>query len=298
MEYYFDYFLKQNNVRKLSFPLTMQFEFMEQCNLKCPYCYNNSSTNPIEKNFEMNKWTKLFYEIRKSGGIFQCILSGGEPLIYYNQIFELIKGLHEACTGFVMTTNGTLLNEKIVKRMNAYRWFWIQVSLDSYIAEKHDRIRGMTGAFNKITNGIELLVNNNLPVTISTVITPENLNDIEGIIAYAIKHQVNSLLLSPVLPVGRAQSNNDLILDKNQLKFFKNKVKYYSEKYTKIHIKLAADYSDYIVGQKKYKSTGLIVRPNGDVKIDCLSDEIIGNAFSENIKEIWADYLRKEDMEP
>lgn len=49
MEYYFDYFLKQNNVRKLSFPLTMQFEFMEQCNLKCPYCYNNSSTNPIEK---------------------------------------------------------------------------------------------------------------------------------------------------------------------------------------------------------------------------------------------------------
>lgn len=291
MEYYYDYFLIGKD-RNLSYPLTLQFELTDRCNLKCPYCYNNS--NYIQQKtagFDLEKWKKLFQNVVKSGGVFQGVLSGGEPLLLGCEIFELADILHQDGTGFVLITNGTLLEENIVKKMIKYKWFWIQVSLDSYLGERHDHIRGMVGAFKKIEKGIKLLVKYNLPVTISVVVTPKNIRDIEGIIQYAIELGVSNILFSEVLPTGRATFNKELALNKEYKKLFIRLVRDYSNKYNNININKAADHERYIEGVTKYKPTGLIIRPNGDVKTDCLSNTIIGNAFEKDIKDIWETYL-------
>ena len=69
--------------QSFSYPVTLQFELTGACNLKCKHCYNSSGdTDRIDyKRMIPNEWKILARQIVEDGGIFQCIISGGEPLL-------------------------------------------------------------------------------------------------------------------------------------------------------------------------------------------------------------------------
>ena len=69
-----------------SFPTTIQFELTSACNLKCIHCYNRSGDSNVKTNLTPKLWLELSHHIVDSGGIFQCILSGGEPLLLLSLI--------------------------------------------------------------------------------------------------------------------------------------------------------------------------------------------------------------------
>ena len=75
--------LKEEGVSpdKLTYPLTLQFELTGQCNLACKHCYNRSGDNDRKTLMTPNKSCDLAHQIVNDGGNFQCIISGGEPLL-------------------------------------------------------------------------------------------------------------------------------------------------------------------------------------------------------------------------
>lgn len=277
----------------LSLPLSIQIEITEACNLKCPFCYNDSG---IKNNnvIPINRWKKMLFELKEAGGVFQCAFSGGEPLLFKDEILCLMDIMHGDNTGLILITNAFFLDQLFIDKLCRYNWYWIQVSLDSYKATTHDSLRGIVGCFDKAIQAIKNLKKCGLPVAISSVICNKNIDDINGIIQLACELNVDSVLFSQVLPVGRTVENSYLGLNQTQ------KIKYCLEieKANKIFssqilIKSAQSYEDQIRNINLEPPLGLVIRPNGDVKTDCLSPKIVGNAFETSISNVWRQIIEE-----
>lgn len=282
--YFDDAFKEYDN---LSLPLAIQIEITELCNLKCPFCYNDSG-NRCNETFSIEKWKRFLHQLKALGGVFQCAFSGGEPLLYKNQLLELMDILHSDHTGLVLITNGYYLDQLYVEKLCKYDWYWIQVSLDSYSSDTHDSLRGLKGSFEKATTAIRQLKLRGLPVAISSVICDKNIDDIDGLVQLACQLQVDVILFSPVLPIGRTLSNPSLQLTLTQELIYNRKIKEVTEKYSsQILVKSAQSYEEQIKNNNSLPPFGLLIRPNGDVKVDCLSQETIGNVFETSIEIVW-----------
>lgn len=288
----FDVGFKQNV--KLSLPLSIQIEITESCNLKCPFCYNNSGL--VKKsNLPMKKWKRFLLELIELGGVFQCAFSGGEPLLYKNEIFELMDMLHNDHTGLMLITNGYYLDKCFIERIQNFNWYWIQISIDSYNSTIHDQLRGVTGSFDKAVAAVKLLKQYGLPVAISSVICSLNILDIEGIVKLAYELGVELVLFSPVLPIGRTALNTQLQLNSSQKELYNQTINFLTAEYSsKLLIRSALPYEEQSSAIGLTPPFGLLVRPNGDVKTDCLSQIVIGNVFKTHIGDLWKQIIKEE----
>ena len=128
---------------KFSFPIAMQFEVTSKCNLRCKHCYNRSGENKTPDAMTAEAWIEFAKKLVSKGGLFEVTISGGEPLLLGEKLFELMDVLHADKTTFNLISNGYLLDKKILERLQKYRFYWVQISLDSYSAKLHDEFRGV-----------------------------------------------------------------------------------------------------------------------------------------------------------
>lgn len=126
-------------------PITLQYELMSECNLYCKHCYNGSGEYHTTR-MTVERWKELSCHVVGHGGIFQAILSGGEPLLLGNDLFDVMDILHDDGTSFVIITNGFLLSREKVQRLKKYRYYWLQVSIDADTSELHDDFRQVKGS--------------------------------------------------------------------------------------------------------------------------------------------------------
>ena len=123
-----------NNSLKM---LTMQVT--QRCNLDCKYCtysddYLNRDHSQKEMDFETAK-KSIDFLIQHSKDTREIHFGfyGGEPLLNFELIKECVDYIKEVGVGkeisFGMTTNGTLLTEKVVKYLKKHN-FSILISLD------------------------------------------------------------------------------------------------------------------------------------------------------------------------
>ena len=118
---------------------TVLLEITDKCNLSCTHCMNRPDQKGIETSFD--KIEKLFYRL-DDFFVEKIYISGGEPLMH-SEIDKIIK----LCTEFpkimfVVTTNGLLLNENILRLMNQYENIIVQFSVDGISKKTYEMIRG------------------------------------------------------------------------------------------------------------------------------------------------------------
>lgn len=270
-------------------PISIEIEVTDKCNFNCSFCYNNSKNiRAFDDEDIFNKWFPFFDLVIKSGGVFQIIISGGEPLIYKEDIYKILKLISCDKTGLLLITNGYLLDEKFITNIKNMPWYWVQVSLDSYKKEVHDNLRGQIGAYDKVIKNVKLLKKYNIPVALSSVVTSNEVDNIENFILLALNLQVDAVLFSEIMPVGRARNIKKKGFDYEERKRYNENIRLCKEKYgNKILIQSASPYDKQISDMSKYIPLGFLVRPNGDVKLNCLTDDVIGNIFQENYLDVW-----------
>ena len=276
--------------KKFSFPTTLQFELTGACNLKCKHCYNRSGDkdNVNRTLMKPENWKSLSREIVTNGGIFQCIISGGEPLLLGDDLFEIMDILHDDGTSFVVITNGMLLNENVAKKFKKYRFFWFQISIDGATAEAHDSFRGVKGSWNNAVNGAMEITSNGIPLVVAHSITPNTLEQLEDMVKLAYSVGAGSLMIGEVLPSGRAISNCDLLLDKEQRNYLYMKINELAKKYAgKIKIERSMNIKSSMDRYISQPNSGGIIRPNGDFRLDCMAPFTIGNVLEQSISDIW-----------
>lgn len=273
---------------KFNYPITLQFELTGQCNLKCKHCYNRSGDEDRKTLMTPDKWCELSRQIVSDGGIFQCIISGGEPLLLGDKLFEIMDILHDDGTSFVVITNALLLTKEKVKRFAKYRYFWFQISIDGSTFELHDEFRGVKGSFEKAVNGALEISDAGIPLVIAHTVTPQNLNFIEDMVKLAYKLGANSIILGDVMPSGRAYQHKEIFLNDEQKNILYSQFEELSKKYQgKITIQRSAELKTQMERYMAEVNGGGIIRPNGDFRLDCMAPFTIGNVLEKSVKDIW-----------
>ncbi len=112
-------------------------------------------------------------------------------------------------------TNATLIRAQDAQLFAKFG-FNAHVSIDG-MADYHDILRRMNGAFNNAEHGVHLLVEAGVPVTIVTTISRENLYQFTEIAEWVLRSGAKRLLVQPLLNLGRGAAMQDQQLDSMQL---------------------------------------------------------------------------------
>jgi radical SAM protein with 4Fe4S-binding SPASM domain len=187
---------------------SLSFMITDCCNLKCGFCSRNASNLNVtymepefikEQIQEALKWAKNLEIIN---------LSGGEPFMHpeFEKILQIINsfGLNTR-----INTNGLFFNDKNVDILDKYNVKLFTISLDSHKPEVHDKIRGISGTFDKTVNGIKKCVKKGYKVFIKATIGEDNVDDILELAKFADSLGVYGFSYSRIIPIGRAHHNND-----------------------------------------------------------------------------------------
>lgn len=197
-------FLKENKVKSSQHYATNLLEDLyekhlnhlilqvtQNCNLRCSYCiysggYNTRTHNNKRMTWEMAK-AGIDYLVSHSqlAGDLTVGFYGGEPLLEFELIKSVVGYIESEYVGrrfsYVITTNGTLLNDEIIDFLEEKQVF-LTFSLDGP-KEVHDKNRkfadGVTGSYEKLMENVKK-VKERYPeyfrkrVSFNTVLDPQN----------------------------------------------------------------------------------------------------------------------------
>lgn len=162
------------------------------CNFACTYCYQDEYTN-VKQELTKEIIDAFFIYINNefAGRKKYITVFGGEPLLNSAKQRELISYLlqnaNQSELDVCFVTNGYTLSE-YVGLLKTARIREIQVTLDGVgiIHDKRRFLKGGGASFDKITEGIDACLENNLPVNLRMVVDKENINGLPEMAKYAI----------------------------------------------------------------------------------------------------------------
>lgn len=167
--------------KTLSAPQIVQIELSSLCPNNCQHCYNfwrNKGDNKgcsLEgsPNMSINQIEAIMDQLIEYR-IFHIILTGGEPLLNKNVLFRAIEKAKE--NGITTSINSTLttLNDRDCAKLKELEVSIVMTSILGPNPGIHDQLVEKHGAFQQTVEGINLLQNFNVPVTINMVITKKN----------------------------------------------------------------------------------------------------------------------------
>ena len=278
------------------FPLSsLHFELTSKCNAYCRHCYNNSGGNNVDDNcMTSDDWIEFAKYLVKKGGVFECLISGGEPLLLGEKLFDIMDILHEDGTIFLLMSNGHLLNDDIAKRLAKYKYHWLQISIDGSTAAYHDWFRQANGSWQKSVNAAKNISDAGIPLKIAHCITPYNIQDIDDMCDLAYSLGASSIRMGGISLSGRTASHRDLLLSRQQKQIVWEKVNENSERfYGRMRVNSVNKVSSGLINHAKKPRSAAVIRPNGDIRIDGMAPFIIGNILHGDFEQIWEQKIDK-----
>jgi len=137
-----------------------------RCNLNCKGCYAKNYKKEDDLPFEI--LDRVIQEAKKIGVAFFTIL-GGEPFIR-EDIFDIFKKHSDAY--FQVYTNGTLINDKLAKKIKELGNVLLEISIEGF--ENETDYRRGEGTFKKVIKAMDILKENHVPFGYSVCVTKKN----------------------------------------------------------------------------------------------------------------------------
>jgi MoaA/NifB/PqqE/SkfB family radical SAM enzyme len=257
------------------------------CNLKCAHCFNTSliKHNKRRKLLEVSDYRRIARECREMGAV-AFSFQGGEPFLFLDRLEEIIYAFDPPSALISISTNGTLGTRENLKRL--YRWGVdiLTISLDSGIADEHDKFRGMPGAYARSLETIDTALSIGLRVTLCATISHQTVHS-EGfsrLMNYA-KNKRCQLLLAFAAPAGRWQENSEILLNAEDLA----RIQDFCQRNPFVRTDMTGNYMYYGCGAMKEI---MYLTPYGDVFSCPFIHIAFGNAAEESITQIRSRALR------
>lgn len=197
----------------LSAPFRVTWDITNRCNLQCRHCYNASysggGTLPPSD-------LHTIAEALAHSGIFFATLSGGEPLME-PEIWKVISLFRDEKKSVQLISNGTLITEKVARKIKDFNVNSVQISLDG-LEETHNNQRGAQNCFKKSVQAIEYLLKENISVVVNTLVSQRNVEEIPSLLKVLLNLGVCEWRVTRMILMGRGQSLQDEILTREQTK--------------------------------------------------------------------------------
>jgi len=276
-----------------------------RCNSKCRMCDSWREVNPEE--VPAKDWIRFLMYLKKYNANYNINFSGGEPLLKQD-FLEILEYCHNENIPAGFTTNGLLLNKRIVDKLLRLNLFNINISLDSMNEEVHDGIRGVKGMLNVVKNNVSYLaeerirIKNRTPIIIKPMVCNENLNDLENIVVYAKDKKFTGVNFQPINKWSK-ESEEMFKMDLDQLdivieKLVNMKKSGYPIMNSETQILDWKLHFRQIIPERNNNCVvalrNLTIKSNGDIVLCGFRKSKIGNIKNDDIKNIWSSEQTKK----
>jgi MoaA/NifB/PqqE/SkfB family radical SAM enzyme len=273
-------------------PLAAHVKLTENCQAKCISC--NYWQSRWEDAIDTNRAVQLLNEIA-AAGIRSLRFTGGEPLLR-RDFFEILQQADTSSfKSIIVQTNGLLI-KKLHKEINESPITKVAVSVDG-LEETNDLIRGIRGYFDLGLEGIRLLRNKR--IVLSVTLNRLSAMELEKLAAIAkgVGAQVEYNILSQSLPFFKDTDLTSMWPNPAEVdqiaRFLRGTLKrpaHEVEYITKYYEKAAPSEPPCVLGYLQ-----VFVLSNGDVLTGCYPLKPVGNVLKNKLQTILAseEYLRQ-----
>ena len=190
-------------------PWTILIDPTSACNLNCTGCWAGKYSKSNSLDFET---IDRIIEEAKDLGIYFFVLSGGEPTVY-PRLFDIFEK-HQDC-GFMMYTNGTLIDDEMADRMLEVGNVTPAISLEGG-KEATDERRG-DGVYDKVMAAMDRLRERGIVFGVSLTVTRQNVKGLysEEFIEHLIEKGAIYAWSFHYVPIGR-DPDLDMMLTPDQ----------------------------------------------------------------------------------
>lgn len=191
-------------------PWTILIDPTSACNLSCTGCWAGKYKK--SDSLEVETINRIITEAKELG-IYFIVLSGGEPTIYPH-LFDILK--KHSDVGFMMYTNGTLIDDVMADRMLEVGNISPAISLEGF-KDSTDARRG-TGTYDKIMDAMDRLHKRGIAFGISLTVTRQNAEELFGtddFIDYMVEKGALYGWSFHYIPIGK-DTNLDMMITPEQ----------------------------------------------------------------------------------
>jgi radical SAM protein with 4Fe4S-binding SPASM domain len=277
-------------------PSLVQIETTYACNHKCAFCYNpKRGIKP-----DIPTLDKIVDSISKSQ-IPHVYFIGGEPsLIPVEKLNEYIETLSRY-SSMAIVTNGSIRLENLSHKLSC-----VAIPLHGLTAERHDKLTGVKGSFDRVVENIKYYVAYGIDVRCVLVLTGYNYNEMYEMIRFAANLGMESvyvdryedggigatvseeLKLKPTIAEFR-EGVTQILKARDDFGIFKGKIGFGTA------IPMCLD--ERLILNNITSTCGVgtsfcAVNPDGNLRICNQSEIKFGNVMEEPIEEIW----KKKDL--
>jgi Fe-coproporphyrin III synthase len=187
------------------------------CNMTCPHCYASARVKPNQKELSSREALAILDRLRE-GGVRVLIFSGGEPLLRQD-VFQLIEYAISLGLTAHLSTNGTLIDNTIAKRLKTLGVGYVGVSIDG-LPEYNDSYRNLENGFSLALNGIKYCRDNNMKTGIRMTLTNHNKKYLGNMMDIAKNERIDRFYISHLLYSGRGENVSKDDLSKQETREF------------------------------------------------------------------------------
>lgn len=279
-------------------------ELTPACNNRCPACVNESfvanfQTRALKSDFHetvlpQSSWEEILSCLPSA--VNSVILSGGEPTLH-PAFISIVKELDARGLEFTIFTNGRWQTpQKLITALKASPQFQgFLISLHGAGDSSHEAFTNIPGSYQETIQNIRSATLAGLPVSISTVITKDNLAELESTIELSVNLGATAIYFNRYLntPPRLASSGARIHLPTlSQLRSAVEQIESLRSKWSsRIHVGYGACIPQcFVPSASEGCSAGeasFVVDPWGNIK-PCLQTNLLcGNLLEQSFETIW-----------
>jgi MoaA/NifB/PqqE/SkfB family radical SAM enzyme len=141
------------------------------CGNGCEHCYERFNVNGKDT-VPLSRWQSVIVEMQ-SIGVSVVALSGGEPLLRFENTLQLVEAVDKRCSDIHLYTSGLGVRPARVTALVKAGLAGVAVGLDHFDRGKHDAVRGRRGAFDDAVEALQLFREAGILTFVNTCITKQ-----------------------------------------------------------------------------------------------------------------------------
>lgn len=189
-------------------PIMSAFELLPVCNLNCKMCYVRKSMGYVREHggLKSAKWWLAVAKDAADCGLLYPLLTGGEPFLH-PEFKEILSGMTKMGLQVSINSNGTLIDREWAEFLSKNCPTRINITLYGGSEEAYENLCGDRNAFHKVKQAVELLKEYGIPFKFNASITPENVKDLDKVVAYAKEQNAPIQVATYMFPPVRRDSS-------------------------------------------------------------------------------------------
>ncbi|HIZ43698.1 MAG TPA: radical SAM protein [Firmicutes bacterium] len=195
--------------RENRIPLTGAFELTPMCNFSCKMCYVRRTAQEVREEGGLKPlefWLDLAEQAKEAGTMFP-LLTGGETFLYPH-IRELNEALSRMGMQVSINSNGSAITEEVISWLKETPPTRVNITLYGGSNESYERLCGDPEGFDKVRRGVQLLADNQIRFRFNCSLTPDNVADVDQMVAFAREYgrgiRTATYMFPPVRRTGKS----------------------------------------------------------------------------------------------